>query len=422
MKRKNILYFIFGLSILALVVLSACNNFDAPPTMWDPNKSYPTGSVITGVLPVNSAIAGVREITLIGKFSSNLDSNWVYFGSEQAIIKRMSTAADTLVVYRPVISGAFTINAVVVKADSIGKFSYTLESPIRSSDISAIAGTYLVMEAGKGDTMWIASKGYINMLLPNGTDLIPYKDTSYLKAKIGKTATDFAQNFSDMKFGPHGFLYATFNTTNSNLLYQLHPDSATPVVYARFTASNSTSKFDFNSNGDLYTGKSIGLFLVKPGSTPVAVGDYTGVTFVEIRVINGYVYAANSTSLFKSRINPADGTVENKETVVNIAADTNLTGCTISSFNLASDGTVLVSLLGNANYSLYILENGSLSPYYRNNILPRGIDQLIWGGDRYLYLSRGKTGTSAAIRFYRMGMAKEDNTPLHGAPYLGRSL
>jgi hypothetical protein len=422
MKRKDILYFIFGLSILALVVLSACNNFDAPPTMWDPNKSYPTGSVITGVLPVNSAIAGVREITLIGKFSSNLDSNWVYFGSEQAIIKRMSAAADTLVVYRPAISGAFTINAVVVQADSFAKISYNLESPIRSSDISAIAGTGLVMEANKGDTMWIASKGYINMLLPNGTDLIPYKDTSYLKAKIGKAATDFAQNFSDMKFGPQGFLYATFSTSTSNILYQLHPDSATPVVYKQSTVTNSISKFDFNSNGDIYTGYKSGLFLAKQGSAPVTVGDYTGVTFVEIRVINGYVYAANTTSLFRSLIN-ADGTVENKETVVNIATDTHLTGCTISSFNLASEGTVLVSLLGNAKYSLYILENGSLSPYYYlSNILPTGIDQLIWGGDRYLYLSRGKTGTSTATRLYRMGMAKEDNTPLHGAPYLGRSL
>ena len=87
MKRKNILYFIFGLSILMLVALSACNDFATPPKMYNPNQSYPPGAVITSVLPVNSAIAGVREITLIGKFSSNLDSNWIYFGSEQAIIK-----------------------------------------------------------------------------------------------------------------------------------------------------------------------------------------------------------------------------------------------------------------------------------------------------------------------------------------------
>jgi hypothetical protein len=424
MKRKDILCFIFCLSILALVVLSACNNFEAPPTMWDPNKSYTTGSVITGVSPFNSAIAGVREISITGKFSNKLDSNWVYFGTEQAIIKRMSAAADTLVVYRPIISGAVTIKAVIVQADSIAKVPYNLESPISSSDLTAIpTGGVGVMEANKngtagGDTIWIASTGYITMLLPNGIDLIPYKDTSYLKPKISNKATDFAKAFADMKFGPGGYLYATF--VGSKSIYQLNPASATPVVYATFSAAYNSSVFDFNSNGDIYfNGLKSGLILVKKGSTtPVVVGsaDYAGATFIGIRVFNGYVYGAYTTSLFRSPIN-SDGTVGSKQPVVDIAADTSLRGCTISSFNIASDGTVLVSLLGNANYSLYILENGSLSPYYHNNILPTGINQLIWGGGRYLYL-RSATATS----LYKMGMAKEDNTPLLGAPYLGRNL
>jgi hypothetical protein len=392
--------------------------------MWDPNKSYTTGSVITGVSPLNSANAGVREISITGKFSSKLDSNWVYFGSEQAIIKRMSAAADTLVFYRPIISGSVTIKAVIVQADSLANVSYNLESPISSSDMSGIpTGGVGVMEANKngtvgGDTIWIASTGYITMLLPNGIDLIPYKDTSYLKPKINNKATDFTKAFADMKFGPGGCLYATF--VGSKSIYQLDPASATPVVYVTFSAAYNSSVFDFNSNGDIYfNGLKSGLILVKKGSaTPVVVGsaDYAGTTFVGIRIYNGYVYGANTTSLFRSLINP-DGTVGSKQPVIDIAADTSLRGCTISSFNIASDGTVLVSLLGNANYSLYILENGSLSPYYHNNILPTGINQLIWGGGRYLYL-RSSTATS----LYKMGMAKENNTPLLGAPYFGRSL
>jgi hypothetical protein len=336
----------------------------------------------------------------------------------------MSAAADTLVVYRPVISGALTINAVILQADSVGKFSYNLESPISSSDLTGIpTGIVGVMEANKngtagGDTLWIASTGYITMLKPNGIDLIPYKDTSYFKTKINNKATDFVKAFSDMKFGPHGFLYATF--AGSKSIYQLDTASATPIAYVTFSAAYSSSVFDFNSNGDIYfNGSKSGLILIKQGSTtPVVVGsaDYAGTTFVGIRIYNGYVYAADATSLFRSPINP-DGTVGSKQPVVNIAADTSLRGCTVSSFNFASDGTVLVSLLGNANYSLYILENGSLLPYYYNNILPTGISQLIWGGGRYLYL-RSSTATS----LYKIGMAKEDNTPLLGAPYLGRNL
>jgi hypothetical protein len=430
MKRKDISYFIFGLSILTLVVLSACNHFDAPPTMWDPNKTLPTGAVTTGVLPASPAIAGVREIALTGKFSSNLASNWVYFGLEQAVIKRVSVAADTLVVYRPVASGTVDIRAIIVEADSIAHFpSYTLEDavPVSLSAISAISGNYIVMEADKGDTLWITNTsstlgGYIYKLFPDGVTLTSFKDTSYFKAKINKKATDFVKNFSDLKFGPNGFLYATFNTTASNIIYQIHPDSATPAVYARFTENNSTSKFDFNSNGDIYTGYKNGLFLAKKGSEPVAVGDYTTTPFVEIRVFNGYVYAATSTSLFRSLINP-DGTVGNKETVVDVTTDPSIAKCTISSINFSSDGRVFLSLLRNTTYSLYILENDSLSPYYYlSNILPTGIDQLIWGGNKYLYLSRGKTGSATATRLYKMGMAKEDNTPLLGAPYLGRGL
>jgi hypothetical protein len=435
MKRKAILSVIFGFSILALVFLSACNKFEPPPTMWNPNTSYPTGSVITSMVPQNSEIvlAGVREISIIGKFSNDLASNWIYFGTEQGNIKRMSATADTLIVYRPVSSGPLTLKAVITQADSMSAISYNLEAPVRSFDIAGLRGTVSVMEANKngtteGDTVWMASNitstgSFITMVLPDGT-VKPYKDTSYLKPKAPVTnkATDFFKAISDMKFGPQGFLYATF--VGSKSLYQLNPASAMPVVYATVPAAYTSSVFDFNSNGDIYfNGLRGGLLLIKKGATTsVAVGaaDYAGTTFAGIRVYNGYVYgaAASSTILFRSPIN-SDGTVGSKETVINIAADTSLhlNNCTISSFNFGADGTIFLSLLNNTIYSLYVLKNGSLSPYYYNNILPTEINQLTWGGGRYLYLR-----VSAATTLYRMGMAKEDNTPLLGAPYLGRGL
>jgi IPT/TIG domain len=440
MKSRISLIGVLSFAISALVMIGACNKFDAPPAIWNPNQSYATGAVISEIVPANSAIAGVREITVVGRnFSKVADSNWVWFGTQQAIIKSVSlnAAADTLVFFRPPNFGQLTLKVVIPASDSIGISPYGLESPVSTSDISSISSTNLVMEAGKNDTMWIgswissAAGCYIYKLSPNRIDISVFKDSSYLQPKINKKATDFAQNFVDMKFGPGGFLYATFN--KSNTLYCLEPDSSTPTVYAKFTASNSVGYFDFDENRNLYTGKSNGLFLVKPGATPltgaapIAVGDYAGITFVEIRVFkdangNRFVYAANSTSLWMSPIN-ADGTVGGKQQLVNIASDTALTGDKITSINIASDGTLFLSLSGNSTYSLYVLgNNGLLTPYYKDNILPTGIDQLIWGNDRFLYLSRGKTGLAAAVRFYKMGMAKADNTPLHGAPYLGRGL
>ena len=438
MKIARFILFVLVHPVCALVLLSACNNFATPPRIWNPGQSYLPGAVISGVSPSISAIAGVREITVVGNgFSKVADSNWVWLGTQQAIVKRVSlgAAADTLVIYRPPNNGLLTLKVVVLGSDSIGTTPYGLESPVSTSDISSIPATYLVMEAGKNDTMLIGSyvqspKGcYIYKLSPNGVDINKYLDTAYLKPLINKKATDFAQGFVDMKFGPGGFLYATFGTasTTAKSLYCLEPDSATPVVYAKFTAANNAGYFDFDDNGNLYTGKSTGLFLVKRGATPligaapVAVGDYAGITFVEIRVFNKFVYAASATNVWMSPIN-SDGTVGSKQQLVNISSDTAFTGDKITSINIAADGTLLLSVSNNPTYSLYILQNGSLTPYYKDNILPTGIDQLIWGSDRYLYLSRGKTGAATAVRFYKMGMAKEDNTPLHGAPYLGRGL
>jgi len=216
----------------------------------------------------------------------------------------------------------------------------------------------------------------------------------------------------------------------------MYPDSSTPHTYATLSANNA-SKFDFDENGNIYTGKSNGLFLVKPDGTNSSVGDYSGTnTFGDIRVIkdagnNKFVYALNGvtasanqkfTQLYKSPIN-SDGTVGNKQLVYDISIDADFSGCTISSFAVKSDGTVLLSLYtgsatnGKQNYSLFVLENnGSLTPYYEEKtILPVGIDQLIWGSGQSLYLSKGKTNTSST-RFFRMGMEQ------NGAPYTGRNL
>ena len=235
MKSRISLIGVLSFAISALVIIGACNKFDAPTAIWNANQAYAPGAVISEILPANSAIAGVREITIVGKsFSKVADSNLVWFGAQQAIVKSVSinAAADTLVFYRPSNSGQSTLKVIIPAADSIGMTSYGLESPISTSDISSIPSTNLVMEAGKNDTMWIgswissAAGCYVYELSPNGVDISVFKDSSYLKPKINKKATDFAQNFVDMKFGPGGFLYATFNKANT--IYCLDPDSSPP--------------------------------------------------------------------------------------------------------------------------------------------------------------------------------------------------
>ena len=436
MKRKEISCLFFSLFIFSLLLLAGCNKFDSPPTIWDAGASYAKGAVITSVTPAGSAIAGVREITILGKFADSLSSNWIYFGSQPALVKKFSKGAtDTLVVYRPPNYGAMDIKIVVPSADSVARLSYNLENPSVPFDISGIniTQTPCFMDLDKNGTIFIAYRGYIYKESPTGLSLPEmYKDTSYLKPRINKVAAAFSKDFVDMKFGPRGFLYATFASINS--IYCMHPDSSNPYIYASF-AANQTAFFDFdkdaNGNGNLYTGKTGGLFLVKDNAsprTPAGVGDYSGFNFVEIRVIkepsgDKYVYAANTTSLYKSKIK-SDGTLENRQAVIADINTASGAGNVLKSFNVDVAGNIYFALLssGTQVYSLYILEsNGQIRPYYmdnivRDNVLNSGIDRLIWGNDSNLFISRATTGTVASTRLFKVGMLR------NGAPYFGRGL
>ena len=344
---------------------------------------------------------------------------------------------DTIVIYRPANFGSSLFFKIVIpSADSVGTYQYNIEQPVSSSDLSsAVSSSYLMTpggESGAGDTIWIASTGYLDELLPGGVAPVPVKDTAYLKPKMiigGKlAATDFAKPFMDLKVGPGGILYATFNNPQTGTsVYRLDPDSASPTVYATL-AKKSVGYFDFDDNGNLYTGNANGLFLVKTDGSSSSVGDYGSFTFVAVRVIkdaagNKFLYAANSGGLFRSPIN-SDGTVGSQQQVYGIAADTSkiVAGSALSSFDIGSDGTVFISLTGNTTYSLFVLKNAgtsspTLTPYYYNStILPTGIVQVGWGNGRWLYLNSGST------TLYKMGIATEDGKPLLGAPYLGRGL
>ena len=430
MKLRKFGLVVLSSTVLELVIVS-CNHYTTPTAVWNPNQQYATAGTIALVLPSNSAIAGVREITIIGKnFSKNIDSDWVWYDADSAIVKSYSLTGpiDTIVVYRPANFGFnLYLKVVVPGADSIGMYKYTIEQPVKSTDLSAsITGTSFVMTSGggnnAGDTMWIATTGYVYEVLPGGAPPIAFKDTSYLKPKIGGVATDFGSPLMDMKMGPGGVLYATFNNPKtSNIIYRLDPDSSLPTAFATIASpTKSVGYFDFDDNGNIYTGNSKGLYLVKQDGTYSSIGDYSSFTFFGVRVIKDasgdkFVYAANAHGLFRSPIN-SDGTVGSQQQVYNITADTSklVAGSSITSFGVASDGTVLISLSGTASYSLFELENGTLTPYYHETtILPSGIKQLIWGNSRWLYLNTGGT------TLYQMGVATESGTPLMGAPNLG---
>jgi hypothetical protein len=408
MKKKKSLSLLFCLFIFMLICFAACNEYNEPGAIFVPDKPYPASPVIQSVTPANSAVAGVREITIAGSnFSTVADSNWVIIGGQRALIK--SASANSLVIYRPPTFGTglslkvevpSTLSAAVVN-------NYTIEEPISQfGDFTLTPRAFFCMDLDKQGNMWMASRQYFYKLSADAYTLTTYMtNTTFLKDK------KFVE-FYDVKVGPDGFVYTTVK--NKPEIYRIDPvTAADPEIYV--TLPSNTAKMDFNSNGDIYSGQANGIFLVKPDKSVSAVGDYgTSTSFVEIRVINGFVYAMDSTTMYKSAID-SGGTLGNKQVVYNIASSSNISSCTMSSFAMAEDGTIYLCVKKHPQYSIFVLESdGSATPYYFDNILPINVDQIIWGSTKTMFLSRGRSAVTADPRLYRMGMDK------NGVPNLGR--
>jgi hypothetical protein len=412
MKNEKTAYKLVVLTILLILCLvSACNYFNEPPVIYDPNQKYPVDPVVSSISPQDSAVAGVREITVSGtNFITNFDSINLYFGSQISILK--SATSTELVAYRPPNYG----DSLIVKVEIPSRlgiariYHYKLEQPvIKWGDFSKIARAFYAMEMDNQGRGWLSSHRYIYKLSADGLYA-----SLFMKDDLLKTAFNEP---TECKIGPGGLLY--LETKSNKTVYYINPNDSTQAPGTYAVLPNNAEKMDFDENGNLFTGKSNGLYRVDTGGNVTATGRYTtNFTFVAIRVFNQFVYVASTKSIYKTLINP-DGTLDTgEELVVSITDAPGLSACTINSFDFATDGTLYLCLQNHPQYSIFILENdGSISPFYHDNILPKGVDQIFWGNGRYLFLNKGKGETTDSLRgVYRMGLNKD------GAPYYGRDL
>jgi hypothetical protein len=407
MKRK-LNQHIAPVALLVLFLGVGCNEFTEPGTIFDPNQVNPTENpAITSVDPPGSAIAGVREITISGQNFMAGDTTWVYIGNQSPIVK---TLTDTkIVVYRPPNYGSsIDIKVVVPSADVVGKVSnYNLEQPINEVPIFNSPPKFFVIEADKSGSVWICAPRAIYRVTPDGLFVTTFMDRTKLN-------TRFTQ-FTDIKSGVGGFLYLV--TGVGTEISRVDPADSTKAVEAYATLPSTTAKLDFDEQGNIYTGGSGGVYFVNTSGTPTATGQYAGVTITEIRVFNNYLYVSDNKNVWKSSLSTG-GTLGAPQPLVNLNNLPGLATCSISSFNLDADGTVYLCLHGHPQYSVFVLESdGSVTPFYVDNIIPDLVDQLVWAyHSRYLYLNRSISLVGTGSRVYRMGMEKE------GARNLGRDL
>jgi hypothetical protein len=391
------------LVIYSLVILiNGCKNYDEPGLINDPNKSYSQSPKISSVSPANSAIAGVREIVINGEnFAVNgKDTNWVFIGGKPAPIK--SVAANKIVVYRPNVSGtSLTIEVAIPMALGLSKITgYNIEKPIAQfGDFQYENYALMAIEVDNQENLYIATRRKVMKLTPDGINLTTLSTLGSTYAKI-----------TDMKLGKDGYLYLLIDKTTLNRI-----NTATGADEIYVTLPNICSVLDFDADKNIYAAKQSGIYVVSSGKSVTSSGKYADVELVELRVYNNYVYVANSNHIWRNKILDTKGTLGDNETVVDLTTTSEFKLCEISHFNIGSDGTIILCLRSHPKYSIFVVESDkSITPFYKVDILPRSVDQLIWGSGRNLYLNRGLTLTRDSLRVFRMGMDK------NGAPYLGR--
>lgn len=404
MKAKK---FVFLAVALAIFVLIKCTKYEEPPLIYNPESLQLAASPkVSSIVPKDSARAGVREIVINGEnFGVIQDNNTVVFiGGKIAEIK--SLTPNQIVIYRPQLelskyNKPLDVVISVQKALELAKIkNYKVNTPFEQyGDFNNYTYNLFAIEVDKQENLYIATRRAL--LKFDGREIVRVG---------GQLSNDFSR-VSDLKFGPGGLLYAL---VSKNILYRLNPNTAAEEKY--LTLPKECDRLDFDQYNNIYTAKKDGLFVIKPDKTIITTNLYQGTIITDIRVFNNYLYITSSDNVWRHKILDNNGTLGNQELVLNVKDQgADFSRAAIGSLTFDKDGMMLIALKNHPNYSLFVLENdGKLSPYYKANILPRFIDQIVWGNQFYLYLNRGITLTRDSVRVYRMGMV---NT---SAPYYGR--
>ena len=440
--KTSIIYKIalrWSLIISIILILNSCVNFEEPGIIYDASFTKTNDPSITGITPEGIALGGVREITISGQnlgVQNGTDTDWVFIGGRRAIIKEI-LGNQTIVIHRPLLANSnydtkIYLSVTAPKAvDTSANIEYMVESPGEVvGDYGTAFGSYPItaIDFDNQDNIYIVTSS-------TSSRSVWRNDPS------GVTLTQMTGNFSptsafstitDAKFGPGQPGFNLYIVNGTEIIYRQRVDS---VVMGTIrpepvdTLPAAVTRLDFDESGNLYTAGSNGIFMtnLSNGSTSQSLG-YEGtenITGIRINYegTNGYLYVADSLNIWRSQLG-AGGSLNGKESLVNLSNISSLSGCTISSFTIDEFGGIYLCLINHPTHSIFFRENdGSITPYYYEDILPNTIELIVWDNDRYLYLIsstigpngvRVERGPYASDRIFRMALDKK------GVPYQGR--
>jgi hypothetical protein len=418
------------------VLFIACVDNSAPGTIYNPtqvidNSGKPT---ITGITPSPGAVGGVREITING---SNLglkngDSNWIYIGGVRPLIKEIHDSYITI--YRPRLANDHYDKPISVSITDpkllteSSNYTYSVETPgaVVGDYAALVTSAILSVEFDKQENLYaaVAAKGVVQ------TDFAGVTQTTVLNS--GNLLSGDYTAVTTIAFGPGSYQRNLFIAVGKTYIARiavydtLNRSGAKYAAPVKLTVPDAVSAIDFDANGNMYTAGNANLYVAdtsvgnSASPTFTSISGYTGVTnLIKIRVVNGSnIYIADSMHVWKGQLT---GTaLAMGAPLVNLSAYPELSGCTLSSFDVDESGALILCIKNNPNYCLFFRESdGSITPYYKDpGILPRTADRLVWGNGKYLYLISSALqsgGSYVAGRVYRLTLDR------NGAPYQGRT-
>lgn len=389
-----------GLIPLA-IFLAGCKN-DTTPSLFDPNAPKGADPIISSILPADSTLAGVGELTIKGQnFSSKPAENIVLFGADPAVVLAASTTE--LKVKTPnLVADAIPIRIAVQGASEFTPFVFYKLKPavVLYADLKD-AGKDAVKAFGidvdrQGNLYVSTESNTIKKVSPDGKVTVITSKATFLRATA-------------LKVGPGNLLYAANAVARLRRISTIALDGTESVLVS---LPGNPQDFDFDASGNIWVTVDTDVYLVTPSKTATKIDSYP-VTLAALRVFNGYVYVAgkNATTgeekIWRSPIQ--GGALGAKEVVLDVAAAGWLAGGDIQALTFSADGGMYLGT--NHPDGMFVLRpDGSHEVLYPGLIAP-SVYAIAWNEGSLLFAVQQLSATSNLLKI---------DTGKKGAPYYGR--
>ena len=387
----------FVIIICIFFSLSGCSE-QKNSGLFDPNQNSLPNPTITSVSPIGRAVAGIDTIIVQGTgFSKILSENSVFFNAKLAELIQSTETKITL------IAPLLVSDTVIIRIAVHGSYEFSNKAQYVLKPAVAVFGDLQSTElstALAADSAGNLYAGYsVNNLEAGILKFSPSGARSSYAPKIGG-------NWTSLKIGPGGYLYAARNV---RAVYRFSPGGgASAAVWVALSVGISIADIDFDQSGNLWGGGNNSDIYRFGADMSVATFPFVG-QIRSLRVYDGYLYFAAKTvegeKIWRAQITA--GGLGTPEVYFDFAATypTN----TPLAITFSSDGDLYI---GMAENGILIVKPGKtyIAPYsVYKQLFGTGVGIITWGKVDDLYCST-VNGT----------LLKINVTGKKSAPYYGR--